>query len=255
MVRKWQAIVLLTVVVVAIGGCASDRQARQRDARLVRIYTQLGAGFFKRDQIAFAEQEVKKALAINSDDSDANNVMALVQARLKHYRRAGRYFRRAVSNKPDNAGAQNNYGVFLCERGHVRKALTHFRKAINNPLYASPQWANVNAANCLLKSGKPLPAKGYFKQALKLQPNLGIALYELAAIDLKSGHPHRARAYIRRYFAVAPESPQSLFLAARVEQALGDIDKQAMYSLRLTSKYPDSRQAKELERLGASGEL
>ncbi|MHB8563654.1 MAG: type IV pilus biogenesis/stability protein PilW [Acidiferrobacteraceae bacterium] len=255
MAPRWQSIVLLAVAVVAIGGCASERQAHERDARLVRIYTQLGAGFFKRNQTAFAEQEIRKALAINSDDSDANNVMALVQARLRHYRSAGRYFRRAVSDKPDNAGAQNNYGVFLCERGHVRRALTHFRKAINNPLYASPQWANVNAASCLLKAGKPLSAEVYFKQALKVQPNLGIALYELAAIDLKSGHPHHAHAYIRRYFAVAPESPQSLFLAARVEQALGDLDKQAMYALRLTSKYPDSKQAKELERLGASGGL
>ncbi|MHB1951670.1 MAG: type IV pilus biogenesis/stability protein PilW [Acidiferrobacteraceae bacterium] len=249
------AIAACACAVVAIGGCAVGRQTRERNHRLVRIYTQLAAGFYQRNQIVFARQEIRKALAINPDDSDANNVMALVQARMKHYRRAGKYFARAVRNRPGNAAAQNDYGVFLCERGHVRKALARFAKAIGNPIYRSPQWANVNAGNCLLRAHQPLQAKPYFAQALKLQPNLGVALYQLSSIDFASGHPHRARAYIRRYFAVAPESPESLFLAVRIEQALGDLDKQATYALRLTSKYPDSRQARELVRLGEHGRL
>lgn len=248
-------LVVCVIAVLTAAGCASDRQERERNHRLVRIYTQLAAGFFKRNQIVFARQEIKKALAINPSDSDANNVMALVQAHMKRYRQARTYFRRAVRSRPDNAAAQNDYGVFLCERGHVRKALVRFRKALGNPMYGSPQWANVNAGNCLLRAHQPVKARSYFAQALKLQPNLGVALYELSAIDLESGHPHRARVYIRRYFAVAPESPQSLFLATRIEQALGDLDKQATYALRLTSKYPDSKQAHELERVGAHGGL
>lgn len=248
-------LVVCVMAVLAASGCASDRQERARDHRLVRIYTQLAAGFFKRNQIVFAHQEIKKALAINPRDSDANNVMALVQAYMHHYRRAHKYFRRAVGNRPDNAAAQNDYGVFLCERGHVRKALSRFHKALRNPMYGSPQWANVNAGNCLLRVHQPVKAKPYFEAALKLQPNLGAALYALSAIDLKSGHPHRARVYIRRYFAVAPESPQSLFLATKIEQALGDLNKQATYALRLTSKFPDSKQAQELERVGARGGL
>lgn len=239
---------------LALGGCATAQQ-QERDARLVNIRTQLGAGFLKRGQLAIAQDELNRALALNPDDSEANNVMALIQARLRRYDRANRYFERSLRDDPGNSGAQNNYGIFLCQRGRVPEAIAHFQKAIADPLYPTPQWANVNAGSCLLQHHEPRQARAFFKDALALQPNLGVALYQLARIDLASGHPHRARAYIQRYFAVAGNSPESLLLAVRIEQALGNIDKQATYALRLTSQYPHSAQAQEIERLGANGEL
>jgi type IV pilus assembly protein PilF len=233
------------------GGSSLDDNAHQR---LLQIHTELGVAYLQRNQLDIAQQELEKALAIDSDDVNANNAMALLQSRLKRYDDADKYFRRAVSARPRNPEAHNNYGVFLCEQGRIDVAEEQFKRAVADPLYKTPDLANLNAGLCLMKKPVPQAAAVYFKAALEANPRLAPALMEMAKISFDSGNTLSARGYMQRYFEAAPDSPESLWLAVMIERALGtNKDLQASYALRLTGKYPESPEAKRLKQLRSNG--
>ncbi len=243
-------VVTLTVTACS-GGQKLDDSARQR---LLQIHTELGVAYLQRNQLDIAQQELDKALEIDSGDVNANNAMALLQSRLKRYEEADKYFRRAVGARPGNPEAHNNYGVFLCEQGRIDAAEEQFKRAVADPLYKTPDLANLNAGLCLMKKPVPQEAAVYFKSALDANPKLAPALMQMAKISFDSGNTLSARGYMQRYFEAGPDSPESLWLAVMIERALGtNKDLQASYALRLTGKYPESPEAKRLKQLRSSG--
>jgi type IV pilus assembly protein PilF len=249
MLRSLVAPVLILVLGIGLTACSTTekRELEANSAKLVGIHTQLAAGHLMRNQSEFALQEVNKALAINPDDSQANNIMALIQTRLRNDDRAEKYFRKAIDGDGDNSEAQNNFAVFLCEHGRVQEAVRHFDAALANPLYKSPEKANLNAGICLKQ--RPLAgvsATKYFRNALNVNPRSAMALYNMAVISFESGQPLAARGFIQRYFEASKDTPETLLLAVKIERALGARDAQAGYALRLRGKYPASDEARQL---------
>lgn len=247
---RWVA--LCMTVAVFLAGCVTEVE-RQEDAtkraNLVQIHTQLGASYLQRNQLDIAKQELERALEVDPDNSEANNVMGLLQIRLKDDSRAEQHFERSISEDPANSDARNNYGVFLCERARYAEADNQFRRAIENPLYKRPEQANVNAGLCRLKVSDKEAASAYFRAALKVNPRSQLALLHLAKLNLESGQPMSARGLMQRYFEVGADSPDVLLLAYRIERVLGAKDAQAKYALRLRGKFPDSPEAKMLRAL------
>lgn len=241
----------LVLAALALAGCAStsERQAEQvRRQRLADTHTQLGASYLQRGQLEIAKENLEKALIADPDSSQAANMMALLQWRLRNYAEAERYFHKAVDVEQSNPEAQNNYGVFLCERGRPDEAIEWFGKAAANPLYKTPDMAQANAGACLMRKPAPTVAEKYFREALKLNPKLPVALNYMAKISYDSGRPVAARGFIQRYFQAADDTPETLLLAVRIERALRNRNEEGSYALRLKAKFPDSPEAVQLQR-------
>lgn len=244
----------LFALALLLAGCASTAEREAEDARraqLVDTNVQLANGYLQRGQLAFAKEKLEKALSLDADDSQANNMMALLQWRLKDYDAAEHYFRRAVRNE-SNAEAQNNFGAFLCDRGQVKEAEAWFDRAVANPLYKTPGIANQNAGLCFYNAKVYDKAEKYFRDALKADPRLPVSLDRMARISYASGRMLAARGFIQRYFqAAGPDTPEVLLLAVRVERALRNKDDEASYAVRLRGKFPTSPEAQELQNLSA----
>ena len=241
---------LLLGMVLAACSSAETRSRDAEDAKLVSIHTQLAAGHLMRNQSAFALEEVSQSLAINPNDSQSNNIMALIQQRLREDDKAEGYFQKAIDSDPNNSEAHNNYAVFLCAHGRVKSAIDHFDRALSNPLYRSPEKASINAGLCLQQ--RPLPGlspEKYFRKALTLNPRSTTALYHMASISFESGQSLPARGFMQRYFEAAQDTPESLLLAVKIEKALGARDAQARYAFRLRGKFPNSEEAKQLVKI------
>jgi len=242
------------LLLMTLGACVSDEvqvASDARSSRLVETRTQLAASYMQRNQLDIALEELDKALAVDPDNSQANNVMGLLQIRLKNDAKAEQHFRKALSSQGGNAEARNNYGVFLCERGRLDEAEKQFKTALANPLYKTPEIANLNAGSCLQKKNAPELAEKFFRSALQINPKSPVALYQMAVINFNTKQFLPARAFIQRYLEVGNDTPESLLLAVRIEHALGAKDAQAQYASRLRSKFPDSPEAKQLsERSG-----
>ena len=242
----------LGLAVAVLSGCTPDSVRKEEAdayARRVEIHTQLGATYLSRNQLDIAKQELERALELDADNSQAHNIMGLLQIRLKDDSKAEHHFRRAISEMPDNSDARNNYAVFLCERARYDEANEQFRAALKNPLYKNPEQANLNAGICRLKVADKTAAADYFRAALKVNPYVAAALLHLARLSLEANEALPARAFMQRYFEVAKDSPEALLLAFRIERVLGAKDTQASYALRLRGKFPESAEARQLRTL------
>lgn len=254
MKRVWGLAVVVTGVLM-LGACVTVSDHPEdiaSAAKRAEIHTELGANYLMRNQLDVAKAELEEALRLDSDNSAAHNIMALLQIRLKDDSKAEYHFRRSISLDPDNSDARNNYGVYLCERGRYDDADEQFRTALKNPLYKSPEQADVNAGICRLKKSDKVAARQYFRAALQINPKQTVALVHMARLSLESGETLSARGFMQRYFALGPETPETLLLAFRIERALGAKDAQATYALRLRGKFPDSAEAKQLRSLTGS---
>jgi type IV pilus assembly protein PilF len=238
-------------VALALTACSSaeKREKAAQDARRLDIYVTLAADALAQGNLNVAFSEANKALAVAPDSAKANDTMALVQARMRDDKKAEMYFRRALDADPPDSDSHNNFGVFLCERGRIDEAIPHFDAAVANPLYRTPDRANLNAGQCLLKKGDYAGAERYFRAALAVNAKSTIALYNLARLNYDRQQYLATRAFLTRYFETAKDSPEVLLLAVKTEHALGDKGAEASYGARLRAKFPDSAEAKQVGRI------
>jgi type IV pilus assembly protein PilF len=241
---------VLILLVVALAACASssERQA-DRDKRHQRSQTHvlLGASYLQRGQLDVAEQELNKALSEEPDNSQANNIMAVLQWRLKYYDKAERLFRKALNEDSKNSSAYHNYGAFLCEQGKLDEGIRNFEMAAKDPLYPYTADVYLNMGVCLMKKPAPVAAEKYFREALSVNPKLAAALYQMAKLSFDSGRTLSARGFMQRYYEVAGDTPAGLLLAVKIEHALGHKNAEASYALLLRNKFPDSPEAGQLQ--------
>lgn len=236
-------------LIVTVAGCASsaERQADQeKKEKMVATHVMLGAGYLQRGQLDVAKQELEKALKQSPNDSQANNIMAVLQWRLKDYIEAERFFRQAIASDAKNPSAQHNYGAFLCDRGKLDEGVRHLDVAAGNGLYPYTAEVNLNAGICLMKKPSPAMAEKYFREALKINPKLSWALFQMAKLSFDSGQGLPARGFIERYFQSSEDTPEALLLAVKIEHALRDKNAVASYALRLRTKFPASPEAGQL---------
>jgi type IV pilus assembly protein PilF len=245
--------VLLLCTVLASCASSAERQAEQDKLnKRAETHVLLGSGYMQRGQLDVAKQELDKAYRLAPGNSQVNNMMALLQWRLNNPDEADRHFRRAVAAEPPDPEAWNNYGVFLCERGKIDEAVTWFQKATNNAFYRTPEEANLNAGVCLMKKPAPTVAEKYFREALRINPRLPGALYQMAKVSMDSGRALPARGFIERYFQAAEDTPEALLLAVKIERVLRNKNAEASYALRLRSKFPTSPEAGQLQTLSGA---
>jgi len=238
---------LFLLLVLVLAGCASTEEKKAADKktdRMVGVNIQLGIEYIKRKKWEYAKERLDAALAIDADNSAANNAMGLLMWNLKEFEKAEYHLTKAVDLAPKDASAQNNLGVFLCQQGKLDEAVERFEKAIKNPLYKTPAEANLNAGLCLMKKHDTKKAAKFFRNALKSNAKLPGALSAMAIISFENKKYLRARAFLQRFFEVGKDTPKILYVAIKTEKILGGRDAQASYRIRLKGKFPDSREAK-----------
>ncbi len=246
--------IFLSVAILLLSGCASSaerQEEREKTDKLAETHVLLGSSYLQRGQLDVAKEELDKALKIAPDHSQANNIMAVLQWRFKDYDKAERLFRKALASDEKNASAQHNYGAFLCDRGKITEGVRHFDAAAANPLYPYAAEVNLNAGVCLMKKPAPAAAEKYFREALRINPGLSGALYQMARISLDSGQALSARGFIERYFQSAEDTPESLLLAVKIEYALRNKNAEASYALRLRGKFPTSPEVAQLQAMSS----
>ncbi len=237
--------VLLLLLMVA--GCASSNEPRYQSSpkKASRVNAELGANYLQAGQLERANAKLEKALAQDSENVDAHTAFALLNMRLGKPQRARRHFETALDLEPDSPQIHNNYGTFLCDEGEHDEGIEQFLKAAENRLYDTPAYAYANAGRCALAADRDDSARGYFRQALELNPRLPTALIESAELALDAGQPDQAADYFSRYSEVAQQGPGTLWLGVRIERALGDREGAKEYGVQLLRRFRDSEEAQK----------
>ncbi|MEO5574116.1 MAG: type IV pilus biogenesis/stability protein PilW [Gammaproteobacteria bacterium] len=240
---------------VSLSACAATNtkntaqtNAGDRPDTLAETNVKLGIGYLQQGRRDLALSKLQRALEISPNLASAHNAIAIVYEQLGQLDEAEQHYLKAVSLSPKDSNSLNNYGTFLCKRNELAKAEQYFLRALENPLYATPALAYENAGLCAQRVPNTVKAEKYFRDALQINPRLSGSLYQMAVISFDRGEYLPARAYLQRYAAVAQHTSQSLWLGVRIEQMLGDKNAISSYALQLRSTYPDSDEARLLQK-------
>lgn len=240
---------VLLVSVMCLGACATETtgiaSSEPDPARAVESHTNLASGYYNMGRFKVALEEATAALKIDDGYAPAYNVLGLIYMALKDEAEAAENFKKALNIAPGDSDINHNYGVFLCQSGKTTESVDYFMKAAKNPLYAHPERSLGNAGRCLRKSNREAEAKVLFERALLLQPQDGLALYNLADIAYRNEDFLPARAYLQR-LSRGDQTPDALLLAWRVERAMGDSKGEKRIADQLIRDFPTSDQAKQL---------
>ncbi|MGQ0657781.1 MAG: type IV pilus biogenesis/stability protein PilW [Chromatiales bacterium] len=214
--------------------------------RLAEINTQLGVEYMKAGNNETALKKLQKALNADSSYPRVYDVLGLLYARLGENGKAEQNFKRALHLAPNDASILNNYGQFLCRQGDPTRAQQLFAKAVQNPLYQTPDIAYTNAAICALERQKDkTSAETYLREALSKNPEMPVALLQMARLSFEQQKHLAARGYLERYGQVANHTSQSLWLGVQIERKLGNEDAASSYGMALKGKYPDAEETRE----------
>ncbi|HMM76667.1 MAG TPA: type IV pilus biogenesis/stability protein PilW [Gammaproteobacteria bacterium] len=251
--RRAALAALVVCVAAALAACQSAPKPKpdagtDERAKVAGLNTQLGIEYMKDGDNELALKKLQKALEIDPHFVDAHNAMGLLRTRLRQFDEAEESFKAALRADPGNSMALNNYGQFLCQQKRYEEGQARFTEAVKNPLYRTPEIALTNAGLCAMQAKDPARAEDHFRAALEKNPMVAPALLQMAQIHYDRGAFADAERYYKRYLAIAPQTPRSLAFGIRLSKALGDADKAASYAIGLRNKFPDSREAGQLQR-------
>jgi type IV pilus assembly protein PilF len=253
MQATFRRLLLLFIITVFIGGCASqqeqDRNDQSNTQKAVESNTSLGLEYMNRGQYEVALGKLKKAVREDPDYAPAQTVLAVLYERIGESELAAKHYKLAYEAAPKDGDVNNNYGVYLCKTGKSDKAIQHFLTALNDPFYSTPAIALANAGSCALGQGDLIQADVYLRRALKIEPDLPDALLNMARLSYQQEKYLTARAFMQRYEVAAAHVAETLLLAYRIELASDNRKAANKYKLMLESNFPESDQTAEVRRL------
>lgn len=230
-------------LVAVLAACASSAEKKSQ----LDVYLQLGIRYLNLNRLEAAKDNLEKVVDQDPDNIQAHNALGYLYEKIQKYPEAKRHYAEALRLAPDDLSIQNNLGRFLCERREFGEGMELLNKAIENLLNDRPWLAVTNAGLCQLGMGDQQKAKGYFKQALQLNPSYAPALMEMQKFSYQSGEYWAAKGYLQRYLQVAPQTAGTLWIAMQTEQALGNQNLADEYRNELLEKYPLSPEARQVQ--------
>lgn len=245
--------ILIILIAVLVSGCVHEQvgdadldENKKSPEEQAQLRAQLAANYLQRGELKVAKEEVEKALKLDPDSASANYIMALVQIRFKDKKKVEYYFRKAIDRSDPLPNAQQDFANYLCRQGDFKQAINEFEALHDNPIYPNQELVYLNEAECYILAKENDKAEQSLRTALKINPRLVPALYDMTVLSFQKGNMLQTRAWYQRYMELGREDPRILYIAYQAEKSLGNKDAAASMALLLKGKFPDSEQAKLL---------
>jgi type IV pilus assembly protein PilF len=223
---------------------ATEADAKKRAA--VRL--QLAANYYQNGQVQIAIDTANASVALDPTNALAYGLLGLMEHDAGHQDLAEDNFRRALALDRDNPDLNNNYGWFLCQSGRARDSIAYFDKAAANPLYQSPARALQNAGICEMQSHEDALAEKYLLRALVADATSPVAKFQLAQLYLRQRRFDRCDFYYDLLVHSVESNAETLWLGARIAHAKGDLNAQRGFTEQLQLRFPSSPQADAMHR-------
>ncbi len=250
--RSSLSVIAVSLIMVWVAGCSAISNSNQnirpstQTNEVARANLDLGIAYIREGQFEKALMKLEKAREADPGYPPTYNVLGLLNQQLGDYEDAEQNFKKALSLDNNNSETLNNYGRFLCQQDRPLEAEETFLRAVDNPLYDTPETALTNAGICAYNNDNEEKGEDYLRRALQVNPRVPLALLLMSEISFDRNEALNARGYMQRYETVARHTPRSLWLGIQIEQELGNNDAVSSYALLLKNTFQDSPQAEKL---------
>ena len=167
---------LALILAFILGGCATDKAFRERQARGFR---DRGEVYLAGNQTSKALEQFLKALEIYPDDPILHYDLALTYDMKGDLDKTEYHLKKSVKLKPDYSNAYNYLGFVYFRLGRVNEAIEAYNKALDNLLYLNPQDAHLNLGVAYLSLKQYQKAKVHLEEAIRLVPDFAAAYHSL----------------------------------------------------------------------------
>jgi len=251
MIRSLRMIPL--VALLALTGCVSSdgsKRIKQEDPKMAaaKLNIQLGTTYLQQGNFVLAREKLERSLKQNPKNPDVHTSLGLLYDRTGDAKLADKHFREALRLAPEKPDLINNYAIYLCKNGRVDEGVEKFVMIAANKFYPTPEVALTNAGVCLRTAKRLDDAEQKFAGAIRARPNYSEATVQLASVAVEKGDLVRAKKVVDSYLNAFRPSPDVLFAAVGVARASKDRMTEEKYSRALRLDFPDSVQARSLQR-------
>jgi Flp pilus assembly protein TadD len=177
-----------------------------------RNYLSYGSLFFERGYLAPAEEFFKLALRDDPDGAEAHYGLGSVYLEQQKNTEARQSFTRAVQLQANYPGtpqrAWNNLGILAAREGHTEEAVTNFQQALKiDPNYGV---AIDNLANAYRQARRWDDAKAAFRRSLQLNVHDAEANYGMGMVFAQLDDAEQAYEFLQKALAARPDYPEAL---------------------------------------------
>lgn len=149
---------------------------------LAKIYFFQARNFWEDNDLRKALVKIRRALAINSFNSEYYNLYACILKKLKRYKEALFIYKKALRIDPFNARIYNNLGNLWALKKNFKKAEKNFKRAI--VLDKEFLEAYFNLGLLYFENKRLRKAKEMFEKAISLDPQFELARIYLNKIEI-----------------------------------------------------------------------
>jgi len=223
---------------------SGENDARRR----ARIRLELAATYLQNGQTNVALEEIRQALALDSNYPDAYHLRGLVFLEMEDMERAERDIRRAYNMNPNDPDILHNYGWLECQNKRYDEAQKWFTKALTTYGYTTPEKTYLSQGICQQRAGQLEAAEKALMQAYELNPGNPTIGYHVAAVLFARGDAKRAQFYARRVNNSDFASAASLWLGVKIERALREFSSMRQLGDQLVRRFPKSKETEAFDK-------
>lgn len=230
-----------------LSGCAGSKAARQK-ARVGEVYLANGTQMLLEGDTAQAITALTMATKNLPNSPDAWNNLGLAFASQKDWKRAESAWKKALALNSEFSDARMNLGSFFLQNGKVREAEREFRQVLEDVAYPNMFQVRFNLGLVFLKKGNALGAESEFVSAARLDPTFCPAWVQLGLLQKTKGELREAENSFRNAVkgTCFPDA-SSHFELASVHVKSGDMEKARSKYLEIIQFFPDSEFARKAE--------
>lgn len=229
-------------------GCQTTDQTKVDPRKSAEVRTQIAAEYIRTGELDAAKRSLDEALAKDRYDPLAHMMMGVLlqqEGSPVNLAKADGYFKRAISLNNTDAQIRNNYGRYLYQMGRYTDAAKELSIAGTTLGYNQRALALENLGQTYLKLNNVPDAEKAFLNAIQVNPNSAVALYELSVLNLQKGnHPLASQLYQNfiKVVGVSNQSAPALWTGIRIARANNDNINMQVLVNQLRALYPDSQE-------------
>ncbi len=162
--------------------------------------------------------------------------------------RAEESFKKALQINSKDSNVMHNLGWLLCQQARYPESLQYFSSALKNVQYGERAKTFRAQGLCQARAGLKADAEISLLKSYEFDAGNPVTAYNLAVLLFQRNDFSRAQFYVRRLNNSELANAESLWLGIKVERNLDSRDAMFQLAAQLVKRFPQSNEAGAYQR-------